>query len=200
MIGRLRGRILHQSPSLLVIDVQGVGYEVEVPLGTLVSLGGKEGEVDLYTHLVIREDAHALYGFLTEAERGTFRQLLKITGVGPRLALALLSGLSAEALASAVVQQDIDPLMRIPGIGKKTAQRLLLELKGKLEWVPISDGGVGRLPATERGVRSELEGALLALGYHEKEIRQVMAQLPVDGYGLEEGIRLALKQLARRAG
>lgn len=198
MIGRLRGHIIQQVPPYVVLDVQGVGYEVEVTLGTLAELTGRTAEVEFYTHLIIREDAHAIYGFLTDIDRGVFRQLLKISGVGPRLALALLSGLSTEAMARAVIQQDVDPLMRVPGVGKKTAQRLLLELKGKLDWLPeVSATSV--LPA-RRGVQSELEGALLGLGYHEKEIRPVLALLPADGYALDEGIRLALKQLVRREG
>ena len=194
MIGRLRGLVVHCAPPLMVVDVQGVGYEVETPLGTFAHLPSASQPVQLFTHLMVREDAHALFGFMTEAERGVFRQLLKITGVGPRLALALLSGMTTEELALAVVREDIGPLTRVPGVGKKTAQRLLLELKGKLEVEgspSVAASGLGTGP----GVAREVEEALGSLGYHEREIRHALGQLSLTQCSVEEAIRLALKQM-----
>lgn len=195
MIGRLRGQVVHRALPIVVIDVQGVGYEVEVPLGVFEQLSPTGPVVELFTHLVVREDAHALFGFLRETERSVFRQLLKITGVGPRLALAILSVLSPEALGSAITQQDVEPLIKIPGVGKKTAQRLLLELKDK--WLYGVDVLVQSVERPAPRIQDEVGSALLTLGYHEKEIRRVVGQLPATGYTLEEGIRLALKSMVR---
>ena len=196
MIGRLRGIVVHQAPPWVVLEVQGVGYELEVPLGTFARLPAEEVPVCFLTHLVVREDAHLLYGFLDEDERQAFRQLLKISGVGPRLALAVLSGLSVSALGQAVERQEVDLLTRIPGIGKKTAQRLLLELKEKLVVPSLSE--VSPPPTGGAALQVELAQALSGLGYHDREIQWALKQLPAGDLTLEQGIRQTLGWLARR--
>ncbi len=196
MIGRLRGIVVHQAPPWVVLEVQGVGYELEVPLGTFARLPAEEVPVCFLTHLVVREDAHLLYGFLDEDERHAFRQLLKISGVGPRLALAVLSGLSVSALGQAVERQEVDLLTRIPGIGKKTAQRLLLELKEKLVVPSLSE--VSPSPTGGAALQVELAQALSGLGYHDREIQWALKQLPAGDLTLEQGIRQTLGWLARR--
>ena len=196
MIGRLRGIVVHQAPPWVVLEVQGVGYELEVPLGTFARLPAEEVPVCFLTHLVVREDAHLLYGFLDEDERHAFRQLLKISGVGPRLALAVLSGLSVSALGQAVERQEVDLLTRIPGIGKKTAQRLLLELKEKLVVPSLPE--VSPSPSGGAALQVELAQALSGLGYHDREIQWALKQLPAGDLTLEQGIRQTLGWLARR--
>ena len=196
MIGRLRGIVVHQAPPWVVLEVQGVGYELEVPLGTFARLPAEEVPVCFLSHLVVREDAHLLYGFLDEDERQAFRQLLKISGVGPRLALAVLSGLSVSALGQAVERQEVDLLTRIPGIGKKTAQRLLLELKEKLVVPSLSE--VSPSPTGGAALQVELAQALSGLGYHDREIQWALKQLPAGDLTLEQGIRQTLGWLARR--
>ena len=190
MIGRLSGQLAEKHPPQVLIDCQGVGYEVDVPMSTFYNLPAVGEPVVLLTHFVVREDAQVLYGFGTEEERAAFRQLVKISGVGPRTALALLSGLSVAELAQAVAEQEPARLVKVPGIGKKTAERLLLELRGKL-------ADALELPAT--AVPSDAQGdilqALLALGYNDKEARKALAQLP-PGVGVSEGIKLTLKALA----
>ncbi|QKE41567.1 MAG: Holliday junction branch migration protein RuvA [Ferrovum myxofaciens] len=196
MIGRLSGIVVHQAPPWIVVEVQGVGYELEVPLGTFTRLPAQDVTVRFLTHLVVREDAHLLYGFLEEEERQAFRQLLKISGVGPRLALAVLSGLSVNALGQAVERQEVDLLTRIPGIGKKTAQRLLLELKEKLILSPSPEGPLPNSIGSTFTV--ELAQALGNLGYNEREIQWAVKQLPAEDLTLEQGIRMTLGWLARR--
>jgi len=191
LIGRLSGTLLEKHPPQIVIDVNGVGYEVDVPMSTLYNLPATGERVTLLTHFAVREDAQQLYGFLTAAERDTFRQLIRISGVGPKLALAVLSGLSVADLAQAVALQEAGRLTKIPGVGKKTAERLLLELKGKL-----ADEIVGATGATARGVGGDVLNALIALGYSEKEAALAVKALP-EGVAVEEGIRLALKSLAK---
>lgn len=190
MIGRLTGQLLHKAPPHVLLDVRGVGYELDVPMSTFCDLPSMGQEITLHTHLVVREDAHLLFGFLTEPERMAFRQLLRITGVGPRLALAVLSGLSVGDLVTAVSRQDSAALVRIPGVGKKTAERLLLELRERLESPGSAPIGVVVPAALEIG------HALGALGYNEKESIWALKQLPAD-IPLEEGIRRALKLLSR---
>lgn len=188
MIGRLSGVIAEKSPPQVVIDVAGVGYEVDVPMSTFFNLGGLGERAVLLTHLIIREDAHQLFGFLTHEERATFRQLIKISGVGPKMALGLLSGLSVAELAQAVSHQEIGRLTKVPGIGKKTAERLLLELKGKL-------GADLALPATvANDAQADILQALVALGYSEKDAAAALKVLPPD-VGVSDGIKLALKKL-----
>ncbi|MBT9490985.1 MAG: Holliday junction branch migration protein RuvA [Paucibacter sp.] len=190
MIGRLTGVIAEKSPPLVLIDVQGVGYEVDVPMSTFYNLPGLGDKVSLLTHFVVREDAQILFGFLTVEERATFRQLIKITGVGPRMALSLLSGLSVAELAQAVPKQETVRLVKVPGIGKKTAERLLLELKGKL-------GPDLALPVSlVNDNQGDILQALVALGYSEKEAALALKSLPVD-VGVSDGIKLALKALSR---
>lgn len=191
MIGRLTGTLLEKSPPMVCIDVQGVGYEVDVPMSTLYSLPDTGSKVSLLTHLIVREDAHTLYGFGTAAERQAFRQLIRITGVGARMALAVLSGMTVAELSQAVTLQEAGRLTRIPGIGKKTAERLLLELKGKLG----ADLG-GAVQQVAPDAQTDILHALTALGYSEKESLAALKSLPA-GTSITDGIKLALKSLAR---
>jgi len=192
MIGRLSGTLIEKNPPQITVDVGGVGYELEVPMSTFYNLPAAGERVSLYTHLLVREDAHCLYGFAGEGERAAFRQLLKISGVGARTALAVLSGLSVAELANAVVMQEAGRLVKIPGIGKKTAERLLLELKDKLPKTLTTAAAAA--PAADAG--SDILNALLALGYHEREAISAMKQLPA-GAGVSDGIRQALKLLSK---
>lgn len=187
MIGRLSGKLAAKHPPQVLVDVGGVAYEVDVPMSTFYSLPATGEAISLYTHLIVREDAHVLYGFATLEERAAFRQLIRISGVGARTALSVLSGLSVADLARAVVLQEAGRLTKIPGIGKKTAERLLLELKGRLADVTAS-------PAQEHA--SDVLNALLALGYSEKEALAAIKGL-APGIAVAEGIRAALKALAR---
>jgi Holliday junction DNA helicase RuvA len=192
MIGRLSGTLLEKNPPQILLDVQGVAYEVDVPMSTFYNLPDAGGKVTLFTHLVVREDAHLLYGFGTEHERRAFRQLLKISGIGAKIALAVLSGLSVAELAQAITLQESGRLTKIPGIGKKTAERILLELKDKLGADMTSAVGVHRAaPAS-----SDILNALVALGYSDKEAVAAVKDLP-EGVAVAEGIRQALKKLAK---
>ncbi len=199
MIGRITGTLLEKNPPQILVDVAGVGYEIDVPMSTFYNLPNLGEKVALVTHLVVREDAHLLFGFLTEAERALFRQLLKISGIGARMALAVLSGLSVAELAQAVALQETGRLVKIPGIGKKTAERLLLELKGKL---PVGTGGGVKVGAGGTAIMavpdamSDILNALLALGYSEREAASALKGLPADS-SVSEGIRQALKSLAK---
>ncbi len=190
MIGKLTGILSEKNPPQVLVDCNGVGYEVDVPMTTFYNLPATGEKVSLLTHFVVREDAQILYGFGTAAERASFRQLIKISGVGPRTALGILSGLSADELARAVSDQDVTRLTKVPGIGKKTAERLLLELKGKLG----ADLGPSAVAST--GNQSDILQALLALGYNDKEAAAALKALPAD-VGVSEGIKLALKSLAK---
>ncbi|MBS1144103.1 MAG: ruvA [Proteobacteria bacterium] len=192
MIGRLTGLLAEKNPPQIVLDVNGVGYELDVPMSTFYNLPASGEKVTLLTHFAVREDGHFLYGFLSEAERFAFRQLLKVSGIGARTALSVLSGLSVNDLAAAVAQQELGRLIKIPGIGKKTAERLLLELKGKLA---DTVGGVALRTAVD-DARQDIANALLALGYNEKEATAAMKQLPAD-IGTSDGIRAALKLLSK---
>jgi Holliday junction DNA helicase RuvA len=192
MIGRLTGTLVEKSPPQILLDVGGVAYELDVPMSTFYNLPGTGERVVLFTHLVVREDAHLLFGFGSESERRAFRQLLKISGVGARTALSVLSGLSVAELAQAVTMQDTGRLTKIPGIGKKTADRLLLELKDKLGADVTAAVGVHRPPP----VSSDVLHALVALGYSDKEALGVIKKLP-DGLAVGDGIRQALKLLAK---
>jgi Holliday junction DNA helicase RuvA len=192
MIGRLSGTLLEKNPPQILLDVQGVGYEVDVPMSTFYNLPGLNEKVVLHTEFIVREDAHLLYGFLTQEERIAFRQLLKISGVGPKLALSVLSGLSMSDLALAVANKDATRLTKIPGVGKKTAERLLLELQGKFV---ASVGGASPSVAME-AAGNAIFNALLGLGYKDKEAEWAAKQLPKD-VGLSDGIRQALKLLSK---
>jgi Holliday junction DNA helicase RuvA len=193
LIGRLSGILAEKRPPTLMVDVGGVGYEVDVPMSTFYGLPAVGERVVLLTHLAVREDAHQLYGFASPAERAAFRALIRISGVGARTALSVLSGLSVDELAQAVTRQDAVSLKRIPGIGQKTAERLLLELKGKLG---AELDGSGTVPAGAADAGGDVLRALLALGYSEKEAAAASRQVP-PGTGVSDGIRIALKSLAR---
>ena len=190
MIGRLSGILLEKNPPQVVIDVHGVGYEVDVPMSTFYNLPATGEKVVLLTHFVVREDGQYLYGFGSEAERFAFRQLVKISGIGARMALAVLSGLSVSDLSAAVARQEVGRLVKVPGIGKKTAERLLLELKGKL---------ADALPNAAHALQDsqhDILNALLALGYNDREAAAAMKSLSAD-VTTSDGIRQALKLLSK---
>ncbi len=191
MIGRVAGRLLAKQPPQITVDVQGIGYEIDVPMSTLYQLPATGAEVVLYTQLVVREDAHLLYGFATEAERALFRQLIRISGVGARTALSVLSGLSVAELQEAVRSQDAGRLTKIPGIGKKTTERLLLELRDRLP-----KAGVQAPAGSAAAGGSDVVNALSALGYSDKEVTWAVGQLSA-GVSVTEGIRQALKLLSK---
>ena len=192
MIGRLTGVLLEKNPPQILLDVQGVGYEVDVPMSTFYNLPALHEKVVLHTQLIVREDAHLLYGFGTVDERIAFRQLLKISGVGPKLALSVLSGLSLNDLAEAVASKEAGRLTKIPGVGKKTAERLLLELQGKF----VSTGASATQGVAITTSGSDIVNALQALGYNEKEADWAAKQLPKDA-SVSDGIRQALKLLSK---
>ena len=188
MIGRLSGRLVSKNPPQVLLEVAGVGYEIDVPMSTFYNLPATGEAVTLHTHLLVREDAHVLYGFATLDERAAFRKLIRISGVGARTALAVLSGLSVAELAQAVALQETARLTRVPGIGKKTAERLLLELKGKLADAVPSE--------TKGGSGNDVLNALIGLGYSDKEALAAVKGL-APGLAVTEGIRAALKALAK---
>ena len=192
MIGRLSGILLEKNPPQILLDVQGVAYEVDVPMSTFYNLPGSGERVTLYTQLVVREDAHLLYGFGSENERHAFRQLTKVNGIGARIALSVLSGLSVAELAHAITMQEPGRLTKVPGIGKKTAERILLELKDKLGAQLTTAVGVNRTPPASADVLN----ALFALGYSEKEAVAAVRALP-EGVAVADGIKHALKTLSK---
>jgi Holliday junction DNA helicase RuvA len=197
VIGRITGILIEKNPPQITVDVGGVGYELEVPMSTFYNLPVLGEKVSLVTHLVVREDAHCLYGFGAEDERTAFRQLIKISGIGARTALALLSGLSVGELAQAVVLQEPGRLVKVPGIGKKTAERLLLELKGKLKAVGLATKvSLGGTAPDAHDTMADILNALLALGYNEREALGAMKALP-EGVAVSDGIRQALKSLSK---
>lgn len=191
MIGRLSGILLEKNPPHLLVDCQGVGYEVDVPMSTFYNLPNTGEKVTLLTHLTVREDAHLLYGFGSAEERNVFKQLIKISGIGARTALSILSGMSVADLSQAITLQEAGRLTKVPGIGKKTAERLLLELKGKLGADLGAIGGVAHNDAT-----ADILNALLALGYSDKEAMLALKQVPA-GTGVSDGIKQALKALSK---
>jgi Holliday junction DNA helicase RuvA len=190
MIGRITGQLAEKNPPELLVDCQGVGYELLVPMSTFYNLPALGEKVSLLTHFVVREDAQILFGFGTAAERGAFRQLIKISGVGPRTALSVLSGMSVDDLSRAVSSQETGRLTKVPGIGKKTAERLLLELKGKL------GPDLGLPVSLASDAQSDIGQALVALGYSDKEAAAALKSLPKE-VDVSEGIKLALKALAK---
>ncbi len=191
MIARLNGRLLEKSPPLIVVDCNGVGYEVEVPMSTFYNLPEIGQSVQLLTHMVVREDAQLLYGFGSEQEKNTFKQLLKVNGIGAKSALSILSGVSVNDLTLAVSQQEVSMLTRIPGIGKKTAERLLLELKDKF----VVTGSTSAQPVA-KAATDDILNALVALGYNEREASSTVKLLE-PGVSVSDGIRQALKYLSK---
>ena len=192
MIGRIQGILVSVHPPRLLVDCQGIGYEVDVPMSTLYQLPQVGQKITLLTHFQVREDAQQLFGFATETEREAFRQLIKISGVGSRTALAVLSGMSVNELAQAIALQEAGRLTQVPGIGKKTAERLCLELKGKL----APDLGISTGKPKILDANSEVLQALLALGYSEKEALLALKQIPPDT-NVSDGIRMGLKYLSK---
>ena len=191
MIGKLTGTLLEKNPPEVLVDCAGVGYEVQVPMSTFYNLPALGERVSLLTQFIVREDAQLLYGFSTAPERAAFRLLIKITGVGPRTALGILSGMGVDDLAQAVTLQEAGRLVKVPGIGKKTAERLLLELKGKL------GADIGSVPhQASSAAQADILQALLALGYNDKDAATALKALPPD-VGVSDGIKLALKGLAK---
>ncbi|MBE9608190.1 Holliday junction branch migration protein RuvA [Chitinilyticum piscinae] len=198
MIGRLTGHLVEKQPPHVLLDVAGVAYELDVPMSTFYVLPHLGESCVLYTHLAIREDAHQLYGFATRQERDTFRELIKVSGIGPKIGLAILSGMNSDEFAQALASEDAIRLSKIPGIGKKTAERLILELRGKLGKL-VSAGPLFAASEGSKGgepIRDDILQALQALGYNEKEATAAMKTLPAD-CDVSSGIRQALKALAR---
>lgn len=191
MIGRIRGKLIEKNPPQILVDAGGVGYEIDVPMSTFYNLPEIGADVTLLTHFIVREDAQLLYGFLTAAERSVFRLLIKISGIGARTALSILSGMTVQMLAQAIAAQDSAMLTRIPGIGKKTAERLVLELKGKLG----ADLEGISLAGAQSETKSDIVSALIALGYSERDSIAAAKRLPED-ISVSEGIRQALKSLS----
>jgi holliday junction DNA helicase RuvA len=194
MIGSVRGRLTQKSPPQLLVEVGGIGYEIEAPMSTFLTLPGPGHEVHLLTHLVVREDAHVLYGFASEAERRLFRHLIKVSGVGPKIAMALLSGMPVAAFIGCVQARDATALTRIPGVGRKTAERLILELKDRLKG---EEGGSLPGPAGPRSLESEAYDALIALGYRPAEATQLLQAAGTGATSTEELIRRALQGAVR---
>jgi Holliday junction DNA helicase RuvA len=193
MISRLTGKLVEKHPPQIVIDVNGVGYEVDVSMQTFYALPPLNEQVQLYTQLVVREDAHLLFGFASAAERATFRQLVKVSGIGAKTALGILSAMNADELAQAVAEEDVKRLSSAPGIGKKTAERMILELRGKL----VAENGGGLFaPAAVADESEDVVHTLLALGYNEREAKAAVKGIPA-GTDVSEGVRLALKNLLK---
>jgi Holliday junction DNA helicase RuvA len=201
VIGRLRGVLAAKQPPFLLLDVQGVGYEVEAPMSTFYHLPEAGGEVTLLTHLVVREDAHLLYGFASEAERALFRDLIKVSGVGPRLALAILSGTDVDGFVRCVNQGDATALTRLPGVGKKTAERLVVEMRDRLATpgrVPTAAALSGAaIPAAPADPVADAVSALVALGYRPADASRLVSKVEGEGMGTEDLIRAALKLTVR---
>lgn len=197
MIGFLRGIVADKKPPQLMLDVNGVGYEVEAPMSTFYALPDVGSEVSLFTHLAVREDAHILYGFATRDERRLFRSLIKISGVGAKLALTILSGMSVEAFARCVDEEDPDTLVRLPGVGKKTAARLLVEMRDRIKDAVPAGAGTSRA-GSKSGALAEAQDALLALGYKPREASRLLENIDTEGLNTEELIRLALQGAVRK--
>ncbi len=202
MIGRLRGILAEKNPPFLLLDVNGVGYELESPMGTIFQLPEVGMEVTLHTHLVVRDDAHLLFAFASEAERTLFRTLIKVNGVGAKLALTILSGISADEFARCVHDSDTATLVRLPGVGKKTAERLIVEMKDRLDdWQPdpvLPSGGKVAVAAPAADAVKDAISALVALGYKPPEASRLISKLDTDGMESEDIIRAALKQAVQK--
>lgn len=201
MIGRLHGKILQKQPPQLLIDVQGVGYEVSASMSTFYQLPDQGKDVTLHTHLVVREDAHLLYGFATESERSLFRTLIKVNGVGPKLALTILSGMSAEDFIRCVHENNTAALISLPGVGKKTAERLLVELRDRLKDEVVTESGGGMSPALAMVAASpsgDAVSALIALGYKPQEASRMVRAISTEGLMTEDIIRLSLQAAVKK--
>jgi Holliday junction DNA helicase RuvA len=198
MIGHLRGRLAAKHPPQLVVDVGGVGYELEAPMSTFYGLPAVGVEVSLHTHLVVREDAHVLFGFGSERERALFRELIKVSGVGPRIALAILSGVSVDQFHRCIEAEDVASLVRVPGIGRKTAERLVIEMRDRLKVLagPVGGGATGVAPGTAPSPQSEAFSALVALGYKPAEVTRLLQKVDPAVTSTEEMIRHALRAAA----
>jgi Holliday junction DNA helicase RuvA len=198
MIGFLRGVLAHKAPPFLLIDVNGVGYELEVPMSTVFHLPDPGSRVELLTHLVVREDAQILFGFNTAEERGLFRSLLKVNGVGAKLALAILSGISVESFAQCVRNEDKATLVRLPGVGRKTAERLILDMRDRIETdLPVGENGATPPPAGVGSVpRTEAFNALISLGYKPGETQKMLDAVSTDGVTTEDILRQVLRSVA----
>jgi len=194
MISRLTGKLIEKTPPQIVIDVNGVSYEADVSMQTFYNLPPVGESVQLFTQLIIREDAHLLFGFATAEERKTFRQLIKVSGIGAKTALGILSAMTADELAQAVAEEDVKRLSSAPGIGKKTAERMVLELRGKLVAHTVTDGLFAAAPAADE--TEDIVSTLLALGYSEREAKAAVKGVP-KGTDVGEGVRLALKNLLK---
>jgi len=194
MIGSLRGRLTFRQAPSIIIECQGVGYDVETPMSTFLELPPIGDDLFLYTHMVVREDAQTLYGFATDEERALFRLLLKISGVGAKMGLAILSAMSVEVFRRCVEYEDSATLVKVPGIGKKTAERLIIEMRDRVD-TPSAQSGATKVNV-EFGAKSEAVDALIALGYKPREVNNLIAGLDVDGKSAEDIIRLALRQVA----
>ncbi|MEO0997745.1 MAG: Holliday junction branch migration protein RuvA [Pseudomonadota bacterium] len=199
MIGALTGKLAAKQAPWLLLDVGGVGYEVECPMSTYFALPAVGAEVSLLTHLLVREDAQLLYGFATEAERRLFRSLIRVSGVGARVALAILSGISVEGFVHCVEYEDTATLVKVPGIGKKTAERLIVEMRGRLDGAPsatVAAASQQGTPAAAASAQTEASSALLALGYKAPEIAKLLKRIDTSKLSTEDIIRQALKQAA----
>jgi len=205
MIGRIRGRLVHKQAPVILVEVGGVGYELQVPMTTLFQLPELDSEVSLVTHFVVREDAQLLYGFIDDRDRSLFRQLIKVSGVGPKLALTILSGMDAQSFARCVQRDDVSSLTALPGVGKKTAERLLIEMRDKLkEWQARAlehdegEAPSGASSAPFADIATDAEGALISLGYKPQEASRMVAAVNDDGAGSsEELIRRALRSIVK---
>ncbi len=193
MIGSLRGTLAFKQAPAVTIDCNGVGYEVETPMSTFLELPQAGSEVFLHTHLLVREDAQILYGFATDGERALFRLLLKVSGVGAKMGLAILSAMSVSGFTRCVEYEDSAALVKIPGIGKKTAERLIIEMRDRIDKAPVLVDA--KTVTVEAGAKSEAVDALVALGYKPKEVSQLIGKLDIEGKSSEDIIRLALKQV-----
>jgi Holliday junction DNA helicase RuvA len=203
MIGRLRGELVYKQPPFLMVDVNGVGYELEAPMSTFYDLPLQGGQVTLFTYLAIRDDAHVLYGFISDTERALFRTLLKVSGVGAKMALAILSGMSAEEFALCIQRDDTAALVRLPGIGKKTAERLIVEMRDRLDRIePVSGVSLPRTQSAGLVVetpQSDALGALIALGYKPNDASRMVRSVECEDLSSEEIIRLALRAVVTKS-
>jgi len=194
MIGSLRGRLTHKQAPSIIIECHGVGYQVQTPMSTFLELPATGNELFLFTHLVVREDAQTLYGFGTEEERSLFRMLLKVSGVGAKMGLAVLSAMTVDGFRRCVEYEDAASLVKVPGVGRKTAERLIIEMRDRID-LPSAEPGAVRV-STESSARTEAADALIALGYKPREVQKLIGGIDVDGKSAEDIIRLALRQVA----